>query len=528
MNKQMKRSLALGRIDRRSFMASALAAGVTLSSATLMADKAMAATPKKGGKLRVGYTQGATSDSMDPATFNNDFMFALGYAVFSSLIELAPDGTAQPDLAEHFEATPDAKTWTFGIRDGVKFSDGKTVTARDVVASIAHHMGEDSKSGIKPLLVQIEDMKIDGDNTVVFTLSEGNADFPYIFNDYHLGIRPAEDDGSIDPQTIIGSGGYILESFEPGVRAVLTRRDDYWKPGRAHFDTVELIAIADAAARMNALITDQVDLIDRPDLKTIHMLERTKDVKIHTQNGTLHYAMPMHSDIAPFDDNNIRMALKHAIDREEIVSKVLKGYGVVGNDQPIAPSLLYYNEDLPPKAYDPDKAKYYLKQAGLTSLDVDQHTADAAFNGAVDASVLFSESAKAAGINLRVVRESDDGYWSNVWLKKPFCTTYWGGRPTAGLMFSTAYAAEAEWNESHFQNERFNELLTQSRSELDQDKRGEMYGEMQRLVSDEGATIIPAFGQYVTAMNKRVQIPDEVTELWDLDGVRFIERWWMA
>jgi len=266
---------------------------------------------------------------------------------------------------------------------------------------------------------------------------------------------------------LIGSAGATVESFEPGVRAVLKRRGDYWKPKRAFIDTVEIIAIADATARMNALITGEVDLIDRPDLKTIHLLKRNKDIKIHTQDGTMHYVLPMFSDVAPFTDNNVRMALKYAIDREEIVSKVLKGYGSVGNDQPIAPSMPFYKADLPQRAYDADKAKYYLKQSGLTSLDVDLHTADASFNGAVDASVLFSESAKAAGINIKVVREPDDGYWSNVWLKKPFCTSYWGGRPTPDLMFSSAYTPGADWNESHFDNARFNELLVKARSELD-------------------------------------------------------------
>ncbi len=528
MNDQMKRALALGHMDRRGFMAAALGAGVTLSAASLMAGKAMASEPTQGGKLRVGFQQGSTSDSMDPATFDNDFMFALGYAVFNTLIELGPDGSAKPDLAQTFEATPDATIWTFRLHDGVKFSDGNPLTARDVVATLAHHMGENSKSGIKPLLSQIADMKADGDTTVVFTLSEGNADFPFIFNDYHLGIRPTQADGTIDPMTMIGSGGYTVEMFEPGVRAVLKRRGDYWKADRAYIDEVEIIAIADATARMNALITGEVDLIDRPDLKTIHLLKRIEDIKIHTQNGTMHYVMPMHSDVAPFTDNNVRMALKYAIDREEIVSKVLKGYGSVGNDQPIAPSMPYYNANLPQRAYDADKAKYYLKQSGLTSLDVDLHTADASFSGAVDTSVLFSESAKVAGINIKVVREPDDGYWSNVWLKKPFCTSYWGGRPTPDLMFTSAYSPGAEWNESHFNNARFNELMVQARSQLDQGLRAEMYGEMQGLVSDEGATIIPAFGQYVSAMNKRVQMPDGVTQMWNLDGQRFIERWWVA
>ncbi|MGE0007902.1 MAG: ABC transporter substrate-binding protein [Parvibaculaceae bacterium] len=528
MNEMMKRLLTAGRMDRRSFMASALAAGVTLSAAARMADDAMAAKPKQGGTMRFGSRQGETSDSMDPATYNNDFMFVIGFAVFSSLVELGPDGVAQPDLAESFESTPDARTWTFRLRDGVKFSDGRTVTARDVLASISYHMGEDSKSGVKPLLTQIEDMKADGDNTVVFTLSAGNADFPYIFNDYHLGIRPAQANGSIDPTTRIGSGGYTLESFEPGIHAVLKRRDDYWKPGRAHVDTVEIFTLADIAARVSALVTDQVDLIDRPDLKTIHMLERDGNIRIHVQNGALHYVLPMHTDVAPFTDNNVRMALKYAIDREDVVRKVLNGYGVAGNDQPITPSLLYHDPKLPARPYDPDRSKFHLRKSGLSSLKVDLHTADVAFSGAVDMCLLFSESARAAGIDVNVVREADDGYWSNVWLKKPFCASYWGGRPTADLMFTTAYATGAEWNESHFSNERFDKLLVQARPELDRSRRAEMYSEMQRLVSDEGGTIIPAFGQTVSAINKRVRKPDAVTQMWSLDGLRFVERWWLA
>jgi len=251
----------------------------------------------------------------------------------------------------------------------------------------------------------------------------------------------------------------------------LKRRDDYWKSGAAHFDNVVLLKVGDAAARMNALMTDEVDLIDRPDLKTIHLLQRIPNVNIHTQNGTLHYTMPMMVDQAPFDDLNVRLALKHAIDREAIVEKVLKGYGTVGNDHPIASSMPYFNADLPQHSYDPDKAKHYLQKAGLETLDVTLHSADAAFNGAVDASILFSEAAKAAGITVNVLREPDDGYWSNVWLQKPFCTSYWGGRPTPDLMFSAGYAAGADWNDTHWANERFNELLVAARAELDQTRR---------------------------------------------------------
>lgn len=511
--------------SRRGFLAGTAAAGLVLGMGPTTV---RAAEPQKGGTLRVGFTQGSTSDTLDPATYSNDFMFAISYAVFSTLIEVAPDGSAKPDLAESFEATPDAATWTFRLRDDARFSDGKPVVASDVIASIRHHMGDDSKSGVKPLLEQISDIKADGDNVVVFTLSSGNADFPFIFNDYHLTVRQAQADGSIDPESRIGTGGYNIEDFDPGVRVELKRRDDYWKSGAAHFDNVVLLKVGDVAARMNALMTDEVDLIDRPDLKTIHLLQRSPNVNIHTQNGTLHYTMPMMVDQAPFDDLNVRLALKHAIDREAIVEKVLKGYGTVGNDHPIASSMPYFNPDLPQHSYDPDKAKHYLQKAGLETLDVTLHSADAAFNGAVDASILFSEAAKAAGITVNVLREPDDGYWSNVWLQKPFCTSYWGGRPTPDLMFSAGYAAGADWNDTHWANERFNELLVAARAELDQTRRAEMYGEMQMLCQTDGGALIPAFGQYVSAMNTRVQMPEKVSEMWDLDSLRFIERWWFA
>lgn len=521
----LKTTTALAAPTRRGFLAGAAAGGMALGLG--LNTRAHAAEPKKGGTLRVGYTQGSTSDSLDPATYANDFMFATSYAVFSTLVEIAPDGSAQPDLAESYEATPDARVWTFRLRDDATFSDGKTVTAVDVISSIRHHMGPDSKSGVKPLLAQIKDIRADGDKVVIFELEDGNADFPFIFNDYHLTIRQ-DKDGSIDPESRIGTGGYVIEAFEPGVRIELKRRDDYWKAGRAHFDKVVLLKVGDPAARMNALMTGEVDLIDRPDLKTIHLLKRNRNVKIHTQNGTLHYTMPMQVTAAPFDDVNVRLALKHAIDREAIVQKVLKGFGTVGNDHPIASSMPYYNAELEQHAYDPDKAKHYLSKSGLSSLDVTLHTADAAFNGAVDASVLFSEAAKGAGINLKVAREPDDGYWSNVWLQKPFCCSYWGGRPTPDLMFSAGYAATADWNDTSWKNERFNQLLAEGRSQLDQGLRAEIYGEMQQLCQTDGGALIPAFGQYVSAMSTKVQTPERVSEMWDLDSIRFIERWWMA
>jgi ABC-type transport system substrate-binding protein len=153
--------------------------------------------------------------------------------------------------------------------------------------------------------------------------------------------------------------------------------------------------------------------------------------------------------------------------------------------------------------------------------------ADAAFSGAVDTTLLWEEQAKAAGLNLNVVREPDDGCWDNVWLKKPFCASYWSGRPTRDWMFATAYAAEAAWNETHWKNPRFNELLVAARSETDDAKRAGMYAEMQQLVHDDGGLVNPVFNTYVDGHINTLAHGD-VAANWPMDGQKIAERWWFA
>jgi len=172
-----------------------------------------------------------------------------------------------------------------------------------------------------------------------------------------------------------------------------------------------MLSIIDPTARTNALTTGEVDVMDRPDLKTASRLGKKPGIVIEETTGYLHYTFPMRTDTAPFDDNNVRMALKHAVNREEIVEKILYGHGTVGNDHPIAPSVAYHAADLEQRQYDPDKAKFYAKKAG--GINVKLSAADAAFAGAVDAATLYKEHAAAAGIEIEVVREPNDGYWSN-------------------------------------------------------------------------------------------------------------------
>ena len=524
----LRAQLMKGVISRREFMGRAAALGVTTALVSTLASTALkAATPKMGGRLRVGMGHGSTTDSLDPATFENNFMSsAVNYATHNHIAEVGMTGDLIPELAESWDASDNAATWTFKIRKGVEFHNGKTLDANDIVASVNHHRGEDSKSAAKPLLKQVTDIKTDGKDTVVVTLEGGNADFPFVISDYHIAIVPSKD-GVIDWQSGAGTGGYVLRNFEPGVRADFVRHPNYWKEGAAHFDEFELLSITDVVARTNALTTGEIDLMDRVDIKTLHLLKRRANVRVEETTGTAHYTFAMRTDTPPFDNNDVRLALKYGVDREKLLQTVLRGHGVVGNDHPISVSNRFHAGELPQRVYDVDKAKFHLKKAGLSSLTVSLSAADAAFAGAVDAAVLYKEHAAKAGITIDVVREPNDGYWSAVWMKKPWSAVYWGGRPTEDWMFSTAYAAGAAWNDSFWTHERFNELLIEARAELDQTKRREMYVEMQRIVSDEGGVVVPMFNNYVFAMSTKIE-HGPMQGNWDLDGGKFMERWWFA
>ena len=512
-----------GLLDRRGFLKTTVAA---TAAASLPLGGAMAA-PKRGGHLRVGKAHGQTTDTMNPGTWENGFTIALGFMIHGYLAEVAPDGAIKPNLAESWEASDDASEWRVKLRKGVTFHSGKEVTVEDVIASINFHRGESSTSAAGPIVAPIQEITAEGDDVILFKLDGGNADFPFILTDYHLPICKADGD-SIDWQSGDGCGAYILKDKNFGVSIAVERNPNHWRDDVAFFDSIEMLALVDLNARTTALVSGDVDIIDRLDLKTVGLLGRNPNVNIQSISGNAHYTIPMNTQIAPFNDNNVRQALKYGINREELVEKILFGYGSVGNDHPIGSGQRYYNTELEQKVYDPDKAKFHLKEAGLDDLKIDVSASEAAFGGAVDAAVLYQNSAKSAGIEINVIREPNDGYWSDVWMKKGMVFSYWGGRPVEDQMFSTAYKSGAEWNESFWSNARFDELLAMARAELDTDKRREMYFEMQAICANKGGSVIPMFNDFVFAVSKRIALPDGMGSNWDLDGERWSERWSFA
>jgi peptide/nickel transport system substrate-binding protein len=502
-------------LSRRGF---AHTAALTASAAMLPGSLAglRAAEPKKGGHLKLGIDGAGSQDSLDPASYTATYMQAVGYHYGNCLVELDEKNQLVPELAQSWEPSDDATKWVLKLRPGVQFHNGKEMTAEDVVASLNHHRTEDSKSAAKVYLSVFSDIKATDKNEVTLTLPSGNADVPYILADYHLLIMPAD----ADPASAIGTGPYMKEAFEPGVRFLSKRNPNYWKEGRAHADSVEQLAINDQAARTNALQTSSVHFINRLDPKTVSLLKRVKGVQVVDGPSAGHYEFIMRCDTAPFDNKDLRLALKYGIDREDLVKRLLLGFGKVGNDHPVASFDPFFASDLPQRPYDPDKAKFHFEKSGLGG-PVPMQIADAAFTGAIDAATIYAEHLSKAGIQLDLQRVPSDGYWDDVWMKKPFCGSYWGGRPTADLMLSVAYASTAAWNETFWKRPEFDKILVEARAELDPAKRKDMYRELQLMIHDDGGAVIPMFNNYIFGQRAEVAglVPAPV-----LTGLRCAEQ----
>ncbi|QUJ77935.1 ABC transporter substrate-binding protein [Sulfitobacter albidus] len=497
--KHMSTEVAKGLMTRREFVGRAAALGVTAAAANAMLTTGARAdghaTPVRGGMLKIGSGGGESTNTQDPALTASSVPLNNLRAWGETLVEVSPEGEIDFRMAESVEASADAKQWVFKIRKGIPFSNGKDMTPDDVLKTMQRHSDEKSQSGALGIMKGIAEMKVDGDNFIV-DLETANADLPYLMADYHLMIQPGG--GMEDPGAAIGTGAYTLEIDEPGVRHAFKRRDDYWdSENRGYADEVEQLVLNDATARTAALQSGQVHAINRVDPKVAALLDRAPNLSVKSVAGRGHYVFIAHKDTAPFDNNDVMLALKYAINREEMVDKILRGYGSIGNDFPINASYPLFDDSIPQREHSIEKAKEHYAKSGHDGSPIVLRVADGAFPGAVDAAALFQQSAEAAGIPLEIKREPNDGYWSEVWNVQPFCASYWGGRPVQDQMYATAYLSSADWNDTRWKRPEFDAMLNEAKAELDDAKRKELYSQMGRMLREEGGVILPMFNDFV-------------------------------
>ncbi|WP_438765253.1 ABC transporter substrate-binding protein [Kushneria sp. TE3] len=482
-------------------------------------------TPKRGGRIRMAAHSSSSSESLDPSRGSTAIDYVRAYTFYNGLTRFDEQLEPQPALAETFESSDNGGHWVFTLRQGVTFHDGKALTPQDVIYSIMRHKDPAVGSRVLSMVDQIDSVTALDDRRVEITLSSPNIELPSVLAVSHLVIVP---DGTTDFSKGIGTGPFTCEEFSPGVRSVAVRNENYWREGHPYLDAIEMVGISDESARVNALLSGDVHMINNLTGRNADRISQSDGRRVKTTNSGNYTDLVMRVDQQPGSRPEFVEAMKYLFDREQIKRVALRGYGEIANDQPIAPSSPYYFDGLPQREYDPERAASLLKKAGVTGARVPLVVSPAA-NYSEEMGQLLQQSAAQAGLNLNLNRVPADGYWSNHWMKHPLGFGNVNPRPTANILLSQFFASNAAWNESGWQNEQFDQLLVASRSEADDAKRRQMYADMQTLIHEESGIGIPVFLSDVEGYDARIGGMDRTIPLGAFMGYMCAENiWWNA
>ncbi|MEM9956329.1 MAG: ABC transporter substrate-binding protein [Pseudomonadota bacterium] len=489
--------------SRRDVLKYFMASGATLAASGALfssATDAIAATPKRGGKLVMAGDQHGPNDTLDPILYSSSVDYFRGRMFYGSLTRLTQSLSYEPELAEEIISNADATEWTFKIRQGVEFHNGKTLTADDVIYSMNRHLGADSVSKAASLVSMIDRWEKVNDYEVKAILSSPNADLPIALGTFHFKIIQ---DGVTDFSTAVGTGPYRVKEYAAGVRAIGVPFENYWGEG-GYLDELEHYGIGDSTSRLNAFLAGDVDAMVNLPPKAIEQVEAADGKDIWALNSGAYVNITPRLDMAQSSNMHLWKAMQYLQDRQRLLKGVIKGQGSLGNDQPINAAYFDHCSDIPQRELDPDKAKFHWEKSGLGSTPVPVVAAEVA-PGAVEQCLFMQREGQKIGANFDVKKVTTDGYWGAVWLKEPICVSSWNMRPTAKIMMTLAFKGDAAWNETRWNNEKFDQLLIDVRGETDPDARKQKYCDLQTIIREENGQALPMHRNYVDAAASHVK-----------------------
>jgi peptide/nickel transport system substrate-binding protein len=457
---------------------------------------------RRGGVLRVGITGGGTSDTIEPhapVTYPDDARVA---SLYEPLFRRDPVYQIEPVLAESIEPSDHGRTWTLRLRDGVEFHNGKRLDIDDVVFTL-QRLNSTGRGTSALRLVDLAGLRPLDRRTLRIPLTQPYALFQDELAQYARGVLPV----GFDLAHPVGTGPFRFGSFTPGGRSAFPRFENYWRTGEPYVDELVMIDFPDPRARVNALLSGDVDAIDNVPRGLIPTVKAGGAIVLVSETGQW-TPLTMRVDAPPFDDARVRQAFRLIVDRDQMVREVLAGQGRVANDL-YAPFDTCYAKDLPQRRQDLDQARSLLRQAGRADLQTELVTSAAIGTGAVDAARLFAWQARGAGVDIRV-REVDGGaFYGESYLNWVFAQDYWFTRSyLPQVAFSSVPGAV--FNECHWNDPEFTALIEQARAELDQNARDELLKRAQALEYDRGGYLIWGFQNQVDAYSAKVTgfVPD--------------------
>ncbi len=490
--------------ENPSESANELPAETAATEAPAPAEEAAASEPtvNAGGTLRVAMQPIVNTD---PLTISSDSEVLVANHVYDYLIDIDPQSNIIPRLATEWAAADGGLTYTFQLAEGVKWHDGSDFTAEDVVWTF-ERLRTTEGTPTADLYTNIESVEATGDLEVTFKLAAPNSFFLYDLSDNHaLILKSGTEDAD---SNFNGTGPFKVDQYSPEDRIELVANEDYFIDGQPKLDRVEIIFFNDDSASIDALIGGQIDLAMRMPAALFATLQEQpgiNTISIPTNGFDL---VRLRADREPGSDPRVMQALKMATNREAIFNVVQQGFGAIGNDTPIGPLYdAYYDPAMMPPTTDIDGAKVLLAEAGYDEsnpLQMTLHTPDT--GGRPDLAAVLKEQWSEAGVEIEISVEPESVYYGDDgWLEVDLGITGWGSRPYPQFYLDTMLVSDAKWNESHFADEEFDQLVSTAGTTVDDSQRVGAYRQIQQLLIERGPILVPYFFAQLGAINDQFE-----------------------
>jgi peptide/nickel transport system substrate-binding protein len=519
---------AAGRMSRRDFIRRGSVVGISLPllgaivSACGSSSSSPSSTPSSAGQagatIRVGIV--VPTAAINPLTVADQGGLDMLAQTGEYLCLSGQSLTLKPVLAESWTPNATADVWTFKIRQGVKFHDGKALTADDVVYTYQLQSNpkntSNALSNFGGVLTPSGVQKVD-DFTVAFHLAAPNGNFPYLTSsdNYNMIIIPNGYNPADWQSSFIGTGPFVLKSYTAKVGASFTRNESYWGTKALPAET-QFTFYADQTPEILALSNGSIDVVGQFAVAGAEqLLASGAPYNIIRLKSSAHRELSMRCDQAPFTDPRVRQAIALTLDRPAIVQALFKGYADIGNDSPFAPVFPSTNTSVAQRTQNIAKAKSLLAAAGHSS-GFSTHLTTEQFLEIPEYAQIVAQSAKAIGVTIGLTVESSSAYYGKAtfgnsdWLDATMSLVDYGHRSvpnvflTAPLETINAKTGTGSWNAAHFNNTQYDSLVSQYIATVDLSTQRTIAGQIETLLLDQTPVIFGYFYNYLTATGKNV------------------------
>ncbi|MGH9171596.1 MAG: ABC transporter substrate-binding protein [Acidimicrobiales bacterium] len=478
------------------------ACGSSPKSSATTSSGAPSGSPKRGGTITLASTGGGSADTLDANDSVSNLDFARAPQLYDTLMEPGADNVPQLHLAEEVTPNSDATLWTIRVKKGIEFHDGKSLTADDVLYTFNRIVSNKFSAASGLAYADLKNAKKLDTYTLQIPMTSGYSIFPIsLIGNGEMSIVPV----GYNPKKPVGTGPFTVKSFTPGQQSVFAANKNYFVSGEPYADSVVIVDYSDETSQVNALTSGQANCCDQLSIASVDTVKSGGNVaNIWEGPGWVPFTMRL--DVAPFNDVNVRQALRLCMNRPEAREVVYGGYGFLGNDI-FGRADPEYDTAIPQRVQDIAQAKSLLKKANQEHLTVTLVTSPIK-TGAVQLAQVLKQQASAAGITINLNSITSTEFFGANYTKWTFAQDWWSGYPYLRQV-GYSMVAGAPWDETHWDDgsyiSKYASYYKQALGIVDETKQADIVHEMQMMDWNEGGYIIPAFNPVIVGQSSSLK-----------------------